>query len=137
MFEIKFAARVFDVEIATVFENVGSGDFPGLIVFFAFVPPGNTVGKLFKLNRLRLGVVLPAFGERLLVVPDIFGGTGTVKEDEIGWNAGVGREDAVGQADDGVEIKVFSSSSLMRAQTPSPKRVPLGTTTPARPPFEI
>ena len=107
MLEIHFAARVFDVEIAAILENVRSRDFPCSVVLFALLPPGNTVGKLFKLNRLRLGVVLPAFGERLLVVPDIFGGTGTVKEDEIGWNAGVGREDAVGQSHNRVEIEVF------------------------------
>ena len=135
--EIYFAARVLDVEVAVVLENVGGRHFPGAIVLFSFVPPGDAVCKIFKLNRLSFSVVLPAFGERLLVVPDIFRGAGAVEEHEIGWNARVGRKDAVRQSNNGVEIEVLSSFSLMRAQTPSPKRVPFGTTTPARPHFEI
>ena len=112
MFEIDFAARVLDVEVAAVLENVGGGDFPSSVVLFAFVPPGYAVGKFFKLNRLRLGVVFPAFGQRLLVVPDIFGGAGAVEEHKIGRNAGVRGKDAVGQADYGVEIEVLQQFFL-------------------------
>ena len=112
MLEIHFAARVLDVEIAAVFQDVGGGHFPSSVVLFAFVPPGDAVCEFIKLNRLGLGVVLTTLGQCLLVVPDIFGGTGTVKEDEIGWNAGVRCEDAVRQADDGVEIKVLQQFFL-------------------------
>ena len=112
MLEIYFSARVLDIEVTAVLENVSSGNFPGAVVLFALIPPGDAVGKFFELNRLGLGVVLPAFGQWLLVIPDIFGRPGAVEEDEIGWNARVGREDAVGQADNGVEIKVLQQFFL-------------------------
>ena len=110
--EVHFAAWILDIEFATIFENVDGRDFPGSVVLFALVPPGDAVGKLFELDRLCFGVILPAFGERLLVVPDVFRGTGAVEEEEIRRNARVWSEDAVGQADDGVEIEVFEQFFL-------------------------
>ncbi len=105
--EVHFAARVLDVEIAAVLENVGGRYFPGVVVLFALSPPGDAVGKFFELERLSLRVVLPTFWERLLVVPNIFGGARTVEEEKIRRDTRVGSEDTVGQADDGVKIKVF------------------------------
>ena len=112
MLEVYFAARVLDVEITAVLENIDGGDFPGLVVLFSLVPPGDAVGKFFELNRLGLRVVLSAFGERLLVVPDVFCGTGAIEEEKIRRNARVGSKDAVGEADDGVEIEVFEQFFL-------------------------
>ena len=50
------------------------------------------------------------------------------EEKEVGLDAGVGTEDAVGQADDGVQVALGEQGSLMRVFTPSPKRVPSGRT---------
>ena len=107
VFEIHFPARVLDVEVAAVLQNVGGGDFPGTVVLFALVPPGDAVGEFFKLNRLRLRVVLPAFRERLLVVPDGFRGAGSIEEQEIRRNACIGSENAVGKTHDGVQVEVL------------------------------
>src|ERR1041384_7175911 len=107
MLEIDFAARVLDVEIAAVLQNIGGGDLPGSVVLFALLPPGDAVGEFFELYRLSFGVVLPAFGQGLLVVPDVFRRAGTVEEHEIGGNAGVGCEDSVWQTDDRVKIEVL------------------------------
>ena len=40
----------------------------------------------------------------MLVIPDLGGGLALGEEEEVGADAGVGIEDAVGQADDGVEV---------------------------------
>ena len=112
MLEVHFATWVLDVEIAAVLENVGGGDFPCSVILFSFLPPGDTVGKFFELNRLCLREVLPAFGQGLLVVPDIFGGPRAVEEQEIGWDAGVGREDTVGQSHNRMEIEILQQFFL-------------------------
>ena len=83
-----------------------AGDFPGAVVFFALVPPFEAAGEFLELDGLGFGVVLPAFGKRLLVVPDFFGRMRSVEEHEVCRDARVWSEDAVGQADDGVEIEV-------------------------------
>ena len=95
-----------------LFEQFGGGNFPGAVVLFALVPPVETVGEFFELDRLGLGVVLPAFGQRLLVVPDFLGRAGAVEEEQVGRDARVGREDAVGQADDGVEVELLEQFFL-------------------------
>ena len=71
------------------------------------IPPFEAAGEFLELDGLGFGVVLPAFGQRLLVVPDFFGRMGAVEEHEVRRDARVGSEDTVGQADDGVEIEVF------------------------------
>ena len=107
MLEVSGGVGVFAVEVAAVGEQFGGRNFPGAVVFFAFIPPFEAAGEFFELDGLGLGVVLPAFGERLLVVPDFFGRMGSVEEHEIRRDAGVRSEDTVGKADDGMEIEVF------------------------------
>ena len=69
-------------------------------------------GEFLELDRLRLGVVLSALRQRLLVVPDLLRRTGAVEEEQIGRDARVRREDAVGQADDGVQVEVLEQLFL-------------------------
>jgi hypothetical protein len=71
------------------------------------MPPGKAGGEFLELERLSFRVLLSAFGEGVLVVPDLFSGAGAVEEKEVGRDACVRGEDAVGEADDGVEIKVL------------------------------
>ena len=54
-------------------------------------------------HRVRL---LP-IGDAVLVEPDVFGRLALLEEQEIRADAGVGFEDAVGQADDGVEVALL------------------------------
>ena len=119
MFEVLFGGRVFDVEVdgeeipvVVVFEYVFSRNFPGSLVLFFALAPDKAAGKFLELNRLSFGVVLPPFGERLLVVPDLFGRAGTIEEEKVGGDAGVRREDAVGEADDGVEVELLEQFFL-------------------------
>ena len=55
--------------------------------------------------RLGLGVILAAFGQRLLVIPDVLRRPGAIEEEQVGRDAGVRGEDAVGQPDDGVQVE--------------------------------
>ena len=72
MLEVSCGVGVLAVEVAAVGEQFGGGNFPGAVVLFALVPPLEAAGEFLELDRLGLGVVLPAFGQRLLVVPDFF-----------------------------------------------------------------
>ena len=83
-----------------------------MVVLLAVVPPLDAVGEFFELDGLGFGVVLPAFGQRLLVIPDLLVGPRAIEEQDIGRDARVGREHAVGQTDDGVEIEFFEQFFL-------------------------
>ena len=74
---------------------------------FRFFHHSRHGGELFKLHGLGFGVVLPAFRKRLLVVPNVFGGSGAVKEKEIRRNGRIGGEDAVRQPDNRVEVELL------------------------------
>ncbi len=107
MLEIASGVGIFAVEITTVREQFGCGNFPGAIRFLSLAPPVKTAGELFELDWLRLSVVLPTFGQRLLVIPDFFRRMRAVEEKKVRRDARVRREDAVGQTDDGVKVEVF------------------------------
>ena len=62
------------------------------------MPPFKATGEFFKLDRLGFRVILPSLGQRLFVVPDFFSWMRAVEEEQIGRDARVGREDAVGEA---------------------------------------
>jgi len=62
MFDVLLAARVFDVEIATVCQDIADVDAPGTVIFFAVVPPVEAWLELFKLHGLSFGVVLTPIG---------------------------------------------------------------------------
>ena len=112
MLEVGGGVGVLAVEVAAVGEQFGGGNFSGAFIFLAALPPNQAAGEFLELDRLGFGIVLSAFGQRLFVVPDFFRRMGAVEEHEIGWDAGVGCEDAVGQPDDGVEIEVFEQFLL-------------------------
>ena len=48
----------------------------------------------------------------MLVEPDVLGRLALVEEQQVGADAGVGIEDAVGQADDGVEVALLQQVFL-------------------------
>lgn len=117
--DVLLAARVLKVEIAgdkaavtIIFQHVLNLDLPRPLVFFALVPPGNAVGEFLELDGLGLGVVLPAFGQRLFVVPDFLCRSTPVEEQQIGRNAGVGREHAAREPYNRVQIELFEQFLL-------------------------
>ncbi len=62
MLNVLLAAGVFDVEIAAICQDVADMGAPGLVVFFAVVPPVETWLELFKLHSLGFGVVFATIG---------------------------------------------------------------------------
>ena len=93
------------VPFSSYFKTSWALTFQALSVFLALVPPLQAWREFLELHGLGFGVVLPAFGQRLLVVPDVLGRAGAVEEEEIGGDRRVWGEDAVWQADDRVEVE--------------------------------
>ena len=57
-------------------------------------------------------VGLLAIGNAVLVEPDLLGRLALLKEQKVGADAGIGLEDAVGQADDGVQVALLHQMFL-------------------------
>lgn len=112
MLKILFAAGVLDVQVVAGIDNSLRRHPPGSLILLPIVPPRQAAGKLLELDRLGLGVVLPAFRQGLFVVPDLPGRPSTVEEEEVGGDAGIGGEDPVGEADDGVEVELLEELLL-------------------------
>lgn len=101
---------VLDVEIggeqiavSIVFKDVLDGNLPGLVIFFARIPPSQQRLEFLEAQGLGFGIAVAAFGQRVFVVPDFAGGSADGEEEQVGGDGGVGGEDAVRQADDGVQ----------------------------------
>ena len=113
MRDVFLGARILAVEIAAVGQQFGGGNFPGAFVFFSL---GATMPmhsrRIPRTGSARFGVVLPAFGQRLFVIPDFARRAGAVEEQDVRRDAGVGREHAVGQADDGVQVEFLEQFFL-------------------------
>ena len=85
-------------------------EFPGLLSFHSvfetvgfLAPPIGDGLEFFDKEWLGLGVALHALRVPVLIEPDGISGFALGEEEQVGFDAGVGIEDAVGQADDGVE----------------------------------
>ena len=105
--------RVLEVEVVVAGFDLLDGDAPGLLGFLALAVAAVFVGlappfllglELLDADGLALVVALGALGIGVLVVPDFLGGLALGEEEQVGLDAGVGIEDAVGQADDGVQV---------------------------------
>ena len=70
----------------------------------AIGPPRFFEVKLGNVYRLGLVVALYAFGVGVLKVPHVFGGCAFFKKQDIGLDAGVGVEHAIGEAHDGMKV---------------------------------
>ena len=75
-------------------------------------PPLGDGSELLHAQRLGLTVALHACWVEVLVEPDGVGGLAFGEEEEVGLDAGVGGEDAIGQADDGVELALLHEELL-------------------------
>lgn len=84
--DVVFAAWIFAIQVASVSQQFGSSNFPGVIVLHSFLcaaglaPPIDTRFELLELERLSLGVILPSLRQRLLVIPDVLCRAGTIEE---------------------------------------------------------
>ena len=116
MRHVFFGAGILAVQVAAVGENLGGADFPCAVGFLALgselAPPLDAIDEVFKLNRRGLGVIFPAFGQRLLIIPDVLRRPGTVEKQNVRRNARVGRKDSVGQANNRVEVEVLQKFLL-------------------------
>lgn len=109
MLEVFLGVGVLAVQVAVIGEQSLDGDAPSVSVLDAVLPPGNTLGEVFVLHRLGFAVAVASLWQGQFIIPD-FTGTGRVvfvgrtgvEEEQVGWNAGVGGEDAIGQAHDGM-----------------------------------
>lgn len=79
------------------------------------VPPCRDRRKVLQAHGLGLGKGLVTFGQVNTVKPSRFGGAGFIEEQDIGGDAGVGRKNALGQADDGMQI-VFRQQLVLKGQ---------------------
>ena len=109
---------VFDVEVVAARGDVRDGHAPGEFVFLAllflarFAPPLLLGVEFLDADRLGFVVALDARRIGVLVIPDVFGRLAFGEEQQVGLDAGVGSEDAVGQADDGVQVALFEQLFL-------------------------
>ena len=70
MRDVFLGARVLAVEIAAIGQQFSSRNFPGAFVLFSLVPPCHQRREFLELDGRGFGVVLPAFGQGLFVIPD-------------------------------------------------------------------
>ena len=68
--------------------------------------------QVLEADGLGHGVGFLACGHAVLVEPDLFGWLALLKEQQVGADAGVGFEHAVGQAHDGVQVALFQQVFL-------------------------
>src|SRR6185503_4212726 len=84
-----------------------------LRLFSRGCPPPLFLGVEFlEADGLGLVVALHARRIRVLAIPDFLRGLAFGEEQQIGLDAGVGSENAVGQADDGVEVALLKQFLL-------------------------
>ncbi len=101
MCQVVGPVRVLEVEVVAVLFDGGDGYPPGILGLLpAFAglaaPPCLAVGELFEAQRLGLGVILPPFGDRDLVEPDLPGAAGLLEEHQVGRDRRVRSEHAEG-----------------------------------------
>ncbi len=73
-------------------------------LFVGLAPPFLFGFEFLDANGVGLVVALCALGIGVLVIPDFLGGLALGEKEEVGADAGIGIEDAVGEADDRVQI---------------------------------
>ena len=118
MRDVFLGTRVLAVEVAAIRQQFRDRHFPSAFVFLPLrartrlVPPFDALSEFLELDGGGLGVVFPTFGQRLLVIPDLACRAGAVEEQDVRRDAGVRRKDAVGQADDGVEVEFLEQFFL-------------------------
>lgn len=101
--------RVSEVKVAVVRDDVGGGNNPGVLVLrpvgpVLAAPPCGALGEFLITHRPGLRVPLAALRRVDPVIPDLLRRAGPVEEHQVNWDQRVGREDALGQPDDGMQV---------------------------------
>ena len=104
--------RVLEVEVVVAGLDFLNGDAPGLLVFHAVFPPLSLRAEFLDGHQLGLVVTFHPGRIGVLVIPDFLGRLALGEEKQVGLDAGVGGEDAIRQADDGVEIALGEQGFL-------------------------
>ncbi len=112
-----FVGVAAEVEVVIALDEFGGGKLLGFVEvvdthFFAVVPPLEHGVEVFAFHGFCLGEVFVARGHIETVDPCFGGGGGVVEEEDVGRNRGVGGEDAVWEADDGVEVELGEELSF-------------------------
>ncbi len=110
--QVIFRLWVLAIEVAVCGQQFFRRDSPGPVVLLPFVPPGQAGLEFLVLEGLGLGVVLPAFRQGVLVIPDLFCRSGAVEEEQVRRNTRIGCKYTVRQADNGVEAEFFEEFLL-------------------------
>lgn len=100
---------VFEIEVVAAVLDLSGGDFPGDFVLLTALalltaPPFDAGGEVLDADGFGHRVGFLVAGDAMLVEPDVLGRFAFFEEEEVGADAGVGFEDAVGEADDGVQV---------------------------------
>src|SRR5690606_22615183 len=105
------AGWVLQIEVVVAGLDLVDGYAPGVFVFNAgleavglIAPPGFLGREFLDADGLALVVALHARRIGVLVVPDLLRRRAFREEEQVGPDAGIGVEDAIGQADDGVQV---------------------------------
>ena len=105
---------VLEVEVVVAGLDLVDGDLPRLLVLDAVVPPLAFGRELLEADRLGLVVLFTPGG----LIPDFGGRPALGEEEQVGLDAGVGGEDALRQADDGVAVGEVDLLADLRQPVP-------------------
>ena len=110
--------RVLEVEVEVPGLDLVDGNAPGKLAFLAlallsrFAPPLFLDIEFLDTDRFGFVVALHAGRIGVFVIPDVLGRLAFGEEQEVGLDAGVGGEDAVGQTDNGVQVALLQQFLL-------------------------
>ena len=109
---VRDGVRVLEVEVIAARLHLIGSDPPCDFIFhpapsLRTAPPVNAWLQMLDSDGLGHRVGFLAVGHAVLVKPDFLGRLALLKEQQVGADAGIGLEDAIGQADDGVEVALL------------------------------
>ena len=94
--------RILDIQIELPSPNFFNGHFPGLFGFYPVFPPLFLWTKFLDINGLRPVITFYTIRIRVFIVPGFSSRRAFIKEEQVGFDAGIGIEHAVREADNGV-----------------------------------
>ncbi len=114
---VALRVRVLDVEVVAARLDLAGRHLPGPLGLLPALarrpaPPVDAALQMLEADGPGHGIGLLALGHEMLVEPDIPGRLALLEEQQVGADGGVGPEDRVGQADDGVEVALLHQMFL-------------------------
>src|SRR5689334_7256907 len=105
MLQFFLTIGILHIQIAAICQQFFNADFPGVLILDAVIPPLDTALEIGILHGFGLAIAIASLWQRNFVVPDLFGARfwgylcgffTCFKEENIGWDAGIGCEGAIG-----------------------------------------